>query len=338
MKNSLIIGFGKRVKTTVFPALKIINDGVLYIYTRNFEKINLINNEYDFVPVKKIDDDLLLKISRIFVCTPNIFFDDILKNISKLNTKNIDLYIDTPILPKISNLNLIKYRFKFKNIFVSEDYYFNPINRIVKDIISEYKLGPIKSIEYINDGYGYHSLAQSRYLLGELNIIFGFKNKHFYKFNFIKNKIKISGNKIDEGYTVIETKENKIYINHRNKILDMKLNYIYKEGVIYGYTLNDKKIHISKEIKNDFKNLISICKKYKIYKRIFQEQIISFVNLIKQSEKLNGDKYYLDDGIKDSFIIAITNKIKIYLDLSHKNNLVLLTIFKNLYLTLFKKK
>ncbi len=98
----------------------------------------------------------------------------------------------------------------------------------------------------------------------------------------------------------------------------------------YGYTIS--------EIKNDFKNLISICKKYKIYKRIFQEQLISFVNLIKQSEKLNGDKYYLDDGIKDSFIIATTNKIKIYLDLSHNNNLVLLTIFKNLYLTLFKKK
>ena len=337
MKNSLIIGFGKRVKTTVLPALKIINDGENYIYTRNFETINLIKNEYDFVPIKDIDDDILLKISRIFVCTPNIFFEDIINNITKFNTNNIDLYIDTPILPKISNLSLTKYRYKFKNIFVSEDYYFNPINKIIKNIINEHKLGAIKSIEYINDGYGYHSLAQSRYLLGKSNIYFGIKNKNFYKFNFIKNKIKILGNKIDEGYTIIKTEENKIYINYRNRNIDMKLNYIYKEGVICGYSLNGKEISISKEFKNDFVNLISICKKYRINKRVFQEQIISFVNLIKQSEEPNGDKYYLDDGIKDSFIIAVTNKIKIYFDLYLKNNSILLIIFKNIFSLLLKK-
>ena len=56
------------------------------------------------------------KIQRIFVCTPNDIFLDIVKKISIFNVRKINLYLDTPILPKISNINIEKYKEKFKRI------------------------------------------------------------------------------------------------------------------------------------------------------------------------------------------------------------------------------
>ena len=46
MNNSLIIGFGKRVKNTVIPALKMIDDSNIYVYSRNFEKIIINHHNY----------------------------------------------------------------------------------------------------------------------------------------------------------------------------------------------------------------------------------------------------------------------------------------------------
>ena len=82
MINSLIIGYGKRVKNTVIPALKLINDGNIYIYSRTYEKLISDKDKYQFEPIKELNNDLLEKIQRIFVCTPNDIFLDIVKKIS----------------------------------------------------------------------------------------------------------------------------------------------------------------------------------------------------------------------------------------------------------------
>ena len=36
--NTLIIGFGKRAKYSILPALKIINEGKVYVYSRDLKK------------------------------------------------------------------------------------------------------------------------------------------------------------------------------------------------------------------------------------------------------------------------------------------------------------
>ena len=74
-------------------------------------------------------------------------------------TKNINLYIDTPILPKISNIKIERYNQNFKNIYVLEDFYFNPLNEIINKIVKNNNLKSIRKIEYINSGHSYHSLA-----------------------------------------------------------------------------------------------------------------------------------------------------------------------------------
>ena len=187
MNNSLIIGFGKRVKNTVIPALKMINDGNIYVYSRIFEKIILEKNKYEIEPLKEIDNNFLKNINRIFICTPNEIFLNIVQKISKFTVNKINLYIDTPLIPKIANIKIEKYKRNFKNIFVLEDFYFNPLNEIINKIIKDNNLDSIKKIEYINSGHSYHSLAQSRYLLNKSSVYFAYKKNDISKF-YLKEK------------------------------------------------------------------------------------------------------------------------------------------------------
>jgi predicted dehydrogenase len=337
MINSLIIGYGKRVKNTVIPALKLINDGNIYIYSRTYEKLISDKDKYQFEPIKELNNDLLEKIQRIFVCTPNDIFLDIVKKISIFNVRKINLYLDTPILPKISNINIEKYKEKFKNVFVSEDFYYNPLNEIIKKIISDNNLNTISKIEYINSGHSYHSLAQSRYLLDQSFVFFANKINDITKFFFLKTKIIISGKRSDNGQILIETSKGSLIINNENEKYILKLNYIFDDGIICGYNFNDTKINLSNELDTNFKLLKIICIKYNIKLRYLQEQIISFVNLISQCEKDSGKKYYLTNGIEDSFVCAVVNKINIYFDI-YLNKKSLLYLFLKFYVMIVNLK
>lgn len=330
MINSLIIGYGKRVKNTVIPALKLINDGNIYIYSRTYEKLISDKDKYQFEPIKELNNDLLEKIQRIFVCTPNDIFLDIVKKISIFNVQKINLYLDTPILPKISNINIENYKEKFKNVFVSEDFFFNPLNDIINKIIKDNNLKSIKKIEYINSGHSYHSLAQSRYLLNKSSVYFAYKNDDISKFFLKESQIVINGKRNETGFLIIETSNEKIIINRHNYKSNFKISYIFNENVICGYKLNGNIIELPENLYNDFEHLENICKKYSITLRTLQEQIISFVQLINESEREYGKKYYLNDGIKDSFICAMINKIKIYADFYHKDKSYLVNIFRML--------
>jgi hypothetical protein len=331
MKNSLIIGFGKRVKNTVIPALKLINDGDIYIYSKTFEKLILEKNKYGFKPIKNLNNNLLQNIQRIFICTPNSIFIDIVRDVSKFNVKKINLYLDTPILPKISNINIEKYKDNFKNVFVLEDFYYNPLNEITKKIINDNNLGSINTIEYIHSGHSYHSLAQSRYLLDKSTIFFGNKINNITNYFFLKSKIIIFGKRSEDGHILIKTLKDNLIINNPNKRSNFKIDYIFDENVMCGYNLNNVKLNLTKELETNFNLLKIICKRYNIKLRTLQEQIISFVILISQCEKDTGKKYYLDDGIKDSFISAVVNKIFIYIDINFRKKSLILQVFKFIF-------
>lgn len=331
MINSLIIGFGFRVKNMIIPALKTLNDGNISIYSRNYEKLISKKNEYSFEPVQEINNDLFTTIDRIFISIPNNSILETVKKITKFHTKNINLYIDTPVVPKIKNINIKKYINNFKNIFILEDYYFNPVNDIVKNIIKKNQLSSIKKIEHINNGYDYHSLAQARDLCNKNKIFYGSKINDIQNYFFSKCKLKIIGSRKNSGYTKIETIRDLIIINKPEYNSNFNLDYIYRNNVLSGYKLNDKKIELEKNLQKDFINMSKICIKFDISSNIIQEQIISLVNLVRESHKEYGKKYFLKDGITDSFIIAVTRKFKIFFDLYLLNR----SIFYKTFIIIF---
>jgi len=82
----------------------------------------------------------------------------------------------------------------------------------------------------------------------------------------------------------------------------------------------------------DFINLKNVCKTHFFESRGLQEQIISLVNLIRNTEIENGKKYFSKDGIYDSFVVAVTNKIKLYFDIKLNKKFFLFFIFYKLFL------
>jgi len=339
MINSLIIGFGNRAKQTVIPALQVINEGKIFVFSKNFEKLNNQKKKYGVEPVKTLNNVILKDINKIFLCVPSKEFLFIIKNLSKHNPVWINLFIDTPIVPIVSNLKIKNYQDHFKNIFVSEDYFFNPINEIIKKIIDKNNLGKIKKIEYINMGHLYHSLAQSRDLLNKHFINSGKKTLKNFKFNLMNSKIHIIGDRTDNGYTNIYTKNDLISINKFEDSNKYKINYLFNDKVLSGYSFNNKELNLNDILINDFINLKNVCKTHSIDSRGLQEQIISLVNLIRNTEIENGKKYFLEDGIYDSFVIAVTNKIKFYFDIKLNNKSLLFIIFYKLFLlrNIFKR-
>ena len=146
MINSLIIGFGNRAKQTVIPALQVINEGKIFVFSRNFEKLDNEKEKYNIESVKILNEEILKKIDKIFLCVPSRDFLSIIKKISKYNPHRINLFIDTPIIPAISNLKIKYYQDYFKNIFVSEDYFFNPVNEIIKKLLMKTNWGKSKKL------------------------------------------------------------------------------------------------------------------------------------------------------------------------------------------------
>ncbi len=338
MKNSLIIGFGRRVKGMLIPALQLVNDGETYVYSRTIEKVITDKNKYNVHPISELNDDILKKISKIFISIPNSSVLEILRKLLKYQTKEINLYIDTPIIPPASNIMIKNYIKYFKNIFVLEDFCYNPLNEIIEKLCTSNQLGNFKNIKFINNGYSYHSLAQTRYLLKNRKINFAIKLKDQLIFYFAGCKITITGDRIDKGYTIIKTQNSSICINNQDISCDFNIGYIFEEQVISGYKINNKILEIPTNLKNNLSKLKKICNKYDIYKRHSQEQVISLLYLITQCEMNEGKKYLFEDGVNDSFVVAVANKVKIYFDFNLFKKSILLSIFKIISSIIFFRK
>ena len=141
--DTLIIGFGKRAKYSILPALKIINEGKVYVYSRDLKKLHTQKEKYNIELFTSLEKESFKKISKIFICTPYESYLSIVQKLSKHDLNWVTLFVDTPIVPVISNIAIKQYKNKFKEILVTEDCFYNPINTVIKKIIYENKLGDI---------------------------------------------------------------------------------------------------------------------------------------------------------------------------------------------------
>jgi hypothetical protein len=254
--------------------------------------------------------------------------------LSKLNLTWVTLFIDTPIVPKISNIQIKQYKNKFKEILVTEDCFHNPINKIIQNVIEENNLGEIKKINFNNFGHTYHALAQSRKLLKDKFIHCGIKNNNNFKFILSNSEININGTKMDTGYMHIFFKENIISINDQsvNNNANYKINYLFTDDLLSGYLMNNQIVNLNDDLKKIFFKLRQICKIHDIRNMFLQEKIISLVYLITNAKNNNKKKYLLNDGIYDSFIIAITRKINFFFDIRFKKKSLFIKIFYRIYI------
>jgi len=332
--NTLIIGFGKRAKFSILPALKIINEGKIFVYSNNLEKLKTHQQKYNFELFTLFEKESFINISKIFICTPCENFLPLVQKLSQLKLTWVTLFIDTPIIPKMHNFEIEHYKNEFKEILVTEDCFYNPINKIIRNVIKANNLGKIKKINFVNYGHTYHALAHSRKLLKDKFIHYGIKYKNKYKFILSNSEINIIGGRMDSGYMHIFFKEEVISINDYNDKNDTsyKIKYLFNNDLLSGYLINNKKVNLTDDLIKNFIKLEHVCKIYNIHGIHFQEKIISLVYLILNTKNDNKKKYLLSDGIYDSFTIAVTKKIKVFFDLIFINKSLLIRIFYKIYL------
>ena len=87
-KKILIIGFGKRAQEVVLPALEFYGFEV-FIYSRNINKIKDYKTNFKFKIIEELNYKNLIDIEKIFICTRNEKYNEIINQINLLNLSKI---------------------------------------------------------------------------------------------------------------------------------------------------------------------------------------------------------------------------------------------------------
>ena len=316
-KKSLIIGFGNRAKEVVMPALVLLGHEIS-IYSRDVNKLKNYKNYFNFKIIKELNKKNLHQIDQIFICTKNHIYQSIIQKILKTGlNKNITLFVDTPLLYHFFEIK--KFRNNFKNLIISEDEAFNPINVVIKELI---KKNPSHELFQINlNFYGLiaHSISQ---IISILNLNNNIEQKIKYgiylNLKKIKYLLKISEIKIffNNGRDWLSDKSNiEICLKKKNEnkiIKKYKVEYIFKKNIFYGFKVNNVKYEnkFVEGIKNKI-NFYSINSKYQS-SQVSQIKILSFSSMINFYE--NNHESNIINYIKCEYFGSLTKSMRLFIN------------------------
>ncbi|MDC0635837.1 hypothetical protein OAP37_00765 [Gammaproteobacteria bacterium] len=315
----LIIGNGNRVLHTIVPALNISKENI-YLYGRNPEKVSVLCEDHNLFHHKDLTT-LPADLKKIFICLPASITLSYLKILQNFNTKDIDLFIDTPILGPLSNINILRYAKYFNSHHTTEDWLSKPFFRAALELQKKYNFGNLKKIRFQNSGFSYHSLAVSRFFLFQKPLI-----KVSRKVNndgvvsdlyqFLGAQMEIVGPKNYDDCKTILFFENGCIVDNLNSAI-LEPGKACKETIIFYRSFDSKNIHnyfYDFPAKKVFKSKLQITLKLPLlieqhYEN--QEKVISLVSKIASNER----QYDLFEGAYDSLVLALYNKFNTFYDI-----------------------
>ncbi len=319
-KKILIIGFGKRAQEVVLPALEFYGFEV-FIYSRNINKIKDYKTNFKFKIIEELNYKNLIDIEKIFICTRNEKYNEIINQINLLNlSKKVDLFFDTPL--SYHYFNIIKFKENFKNIIVCEDEGFDPIIFGVKNLINENYDWSLIRINLNSYGYIFHSISQILKILDinehseiEKNIQYGL----YCNLKKIKYLLKIKNVKIffNNERDFSSNKSNlEIYFKHKKskKIKKCKIEYYFEKNKFMGFKSDNVvvKNRFVDEIKNKFHNLNeNFSSEASIQSQI---KIMSFYLMIEHYEK--EIKSNIFHYIKGEYFASLTTNLRFFFNLN----------------------
>jgi len=317
-KKSLIIGFGKRAQKVVFPAL-VLSGHEIFIYSRDLNKLRNYKNNFNFEIIEELNKNNLEQIDKIFICTKNNIYENIIKQINKINlNKKITLFVDTPLLYHFFNIE--KFRNNFKNLIVSEDEAFDPINVVIKELIKENSSHELFQINLNFYGLIAHSISQISSILNlnnniEQKIQYGI----YLNFKKIKYLLKISEIKIffNYGRDWLSNKSNiEIFLKKKSDtriIKKYKVEYIFNKNIFDGFKVNNTKYEnrFVEGIKNKI-NFYSINSQHQSSQKS-QIKILSFFSMLNFYE--NNHESNIINYIKCEYFGSLTKSMKLFINL-----------------------
>ena len=312
--TSLIFGTGRRIRSTILPSLKILNATNIFIKGRNLNKTKSIAKEEKVSFVESLSDDLINKIKIIFISVPSQNILDVLDQLENYYTKDKILFIDTPIIGVLKNLNLLFLKNSYSKVLVAEDYIFSSLALNSKKIINDNKL-TFKKLKFLNSGYSYHSLAMGRMMDQNKKLFFSIKtNKNIsdYFFYLLRSKVFIinDNNTKKEKHIITD----KLFIDDNTLLKNSKKHKLIKtfESIL------DKELY--KKYENNIERISSVSR--------------MIINSIEEIE----EEYTIEEGIYDSFVIKFLNKFHFFIDIPFRKTSLALFFLSLISFFLYNKK
>ncbi len=304
----LIYGYGKRVLKHILPAAKKVFNKI-YISGRNEKKIKEIANSFSCEAVKESEYQSLKNLSHIYIGTPEHVFIPSIEKLKNFFNKDINLFLETPILGPVSNYKILKYKKYFNKILVAEDYIFSPIFDCLKELKKNLNIEKIINTDFINSGYHLHSLAFGFKLSKSKKIFVSNKYNKNYYFKFYDQKVNILNKENLEKTIVFNTLKEKITFFHLKEFgkINVEIENKSSENKIF-FSFNFNKLSLNVKNKDDL---------FRIY---------SCINMFKKHETENLSS--IDHNIYISLIVKFVTKYSFFSDLYFYRRSLLNSFFK----------
>lgn len=313
-KRVLIIGSGLRVRNAILPALWCLRAEleIAGIYSRSEKEISLFDGQFQMTTKNSLEKVDFKSIDLIMLAITISEVPNVLKILSKHNTKHIVLMLDTPVLlPK--DILAIRYFQNFRKVLVSEDMIAFPPFVLARQLICEGKIGKLKNIWFFYNGYKYHALASLKMLTGSR--IVRLRSRRFTN-NLMQKDAHFIGSvratiyeprDYDKGKFLLEGTSGYIAdYDYPGKSL-YRIGYNIENGDFHGLTLNRYAVDKNQADKIYFAN---------IPRNLFEKSLINsmkirgLMDLITSAVSKNPVYQYRPiDGIWDNATIKISEKL-----------------------------
>lgn len=330
--NVLIIGYGKRVKTTILPALYCLREHFLIeaVYSRTTKYLSLKKCGMEMKTCRHFDDIDFAKINIIFIAVTTSAVPSILMKLSEHQTKHLTLFIDTPVFTSPRQWGATKYFERYAHVYATEDCYTLPTIQLCKEIIESGQIGKTRHIYMIHSGFSYHAIASIKSLLGvnyclkitkrqwnhefsELVVTFpkGVKLTLLEPRDYLVGRTMIIG---DRGCIVdyplkSETKKTNI----------IRLGYELRNGIYFGVSVNGKLREQNKLDKLLVNNVPPDIDDNSIMNMLKIRGLMDMLYNLEDNTKIF--KYNANEAIYDNIALNITHKIGRFYDLPLWGNL-----------------
>ncbi|MEO0852318.1 MAG: hypothetical protein AAFY15_02270 [Cyanobacteria bacterium J06648_11] len=173
-QSILLIGAGKRIESTVLPALACLQDEykIAGIYSRSQDKLDRLGTRWQVPVSTELDAFDWDAINVIYIAVTLHNVPDVLQAITTKPTSQIVLMLDTPVLAK-GHLDFTRLFRRFQAVYVGEDCIALPQFEVVRQTIASGAIGRPQKMWMFHSGYLYHAIATVRSLVGCSRVLLG---------------------------------------------------------------------------------------------------------------------------------------------------------------------
>ena len=280
----LIVGAGNRVKNTILPALKCLSPF--------FEVVGLCHRTG-----KKISDFNCQRVDTVIVAVTLTEVPEVLKQLGKFPNCNFRLFLDTPVLAYY-HFPFLKLINRFPNVTVSEESFYLPPVKLVKQLVSKGEIGQIQQVNFLNFSYRNHPLAIARHFLNtslvtKIVVTKSETNGPRLNFHFLGGVLATIAEPQDfyQGAFIVKGNKGTIIVGDLDLPATIKIGYKISKGIYRGLTVNKKAVLL-----NNFDNLYF----RKIDKCVFDKNLIKSLKIRGFMDLLiEGKTYFPLEGFYD---------------------------------------